>query len=65
MSKEVLKKIKTLKDKMNASSQSEVIRNAITLLTAVEEARNIRGKIIISNRGNMFEHKIEIDLPWK
>ena len=65
MTKEALEKIKTLKGKMNASSQSEVIRDAISLLTTVEEARNACGKTIISNKGNIYGYEMKIILPWE
>ena len=64
MSKEALENIKTLKGKMNASTQSEVIRDAISLLTAVEEARNTSGNVVIPSKSAIPGRAKEIILPW-
>ena len=64
MSKEAIKKIENLKSKMHASTESEVIRNAISLLTAVEEARDTSGNIVIPSKNARPGRDKEINLPW-
>ena len=64
MSRDALKTIETLKTKMNVSTESEVIRNAISLLTAVEEARDTRGNIVIPTKSHTPGPDKAIDLPW-
>jgi hypothetical protein len=64
MSKEAIKAIESLKDKMNVSTESEVIRNAISLLTAVEEGRDTIGNIVIPTKNHFPGPDKAIDLPW-
>ena len=64
MSKEAIKKIENLKSKMNASTESEVIRKAISLLTAVEEARDTSGNIVIPSKRTIPGRDKELHLPW-
>jgi Arc/MetJ-type ribon-helix-helix transcriptional regulator len=64
MSKEALENIKTLKDEMNASTESEVIRDAISLLIAVEKARNTSGNVVIPSKSAIPGRVKEINLPW-
>jgi Arc/MetJ-type ribon-helix-helix transcriptional regulator len=64
MSKEAIRSIEKLKSEMNASTQSEVIRNALSLLTAVEEARNTSGNVVIPSKSAIPGRAKEINLPW-
>lgn len=64
MSKETLKAIESLKDKMNVSTELEVFRNAIALLTAVEEGRETIGNIVIPTKSRFPGPDKAIDLPW-
>ena len=64
MSKDALRTIKTLKTKMKVSTESEVIRNAISLLTTVEEARNTSGNVVIPSKSVIPGHDKAINLPW-
>lgn len=64
MSKEAIRSIEKLKSEMNVSTQSEVIRNALSLLTAVEKARNTSGNVVIPSKRAIPGRAKEINLPW-
>lgn len=64
MSNKAIKQIEYLKDKMNASTQAEVLRYAISLLTAVEEARDSSGNVVIPSKSGMPGRDKKIVLPW-
>lgn len=64
MSNKAIKQIEHLKNKMNASTQAEVLRYAISLLTAVEEARNSSGNVVIPSKSAIPGRDKKIILPW-
>ena len=64
MSNEAIKQIEHLQNKMKASTQSEVLRYAISLLTAVEEARDSSGNVVIPSKSVIPGRDKKIILPW-
>ncbi len=64
MSKEAIEKINKLKTMLNASTQAEVIRDALSLLAAVEEARKTPGNIVIPSESVRPGRDKELVLPW-